>query len=114
MARLQNNISAGNYDRVAEAILEYAAEEAKLKIFSPLQTSREDTDLKLDHYTNMYSAFRKSAVGPEKQSIKYIRYEIARLKAKLNPTFFNRVYYSEITDAIRAAFRGTNDPVRFF
>ena len=114
MARLQKNINPVNSDRVADSIFEYAAQDAKLKLYSPLQTSREDIVLKLSHYSNIYSAFRKTASGQEKDSLKYLRFEMARLNAKLNPNFFNRFFYSEIADSIRELFRGKSDPVAYF
>lgn len=114
MARLQNHISPVDSDRVSQAILDYEKDYAQSKIYSPFHTSREDIELKLGHYSHLYSAFRKTAIGQEKESLKFLRYEIGRLKAQLNPNFFNRIYYSEFADFLREYFGPKNNPIHHF
>ena len=94
-----NNNNNGRSNRVLDSLLLYAEQEAQFKIFHPVGGHDLHTaELKLQHYTNIYNTCRKNANGDERKYLRFVHNEIAKLKARLNPTLFNRVLYSGIVN----------------
>jgi hypothetical protein len=97
-----NNDNAGYSNRLLDALRVYAEQDAQLKIANPRghSTDRSALQLKYLHYTNIYKAFKKGANREEKKTLRYIRHERAKLRAKLRPTLVRRVRYSRIMDVM--------------
>jgi hypothetical protein len=116
MAHLKNQFIPENSNRVEEAILLYAEQDAKLKINNPALARNDayDIELKLNQYRSIVIEFRKSKNPQEKQALKYIRHEIRKLDAKLKPTWFNRFFYSDLIEEIKGRIRSENDPVNYY
>lgn len=118
MATLKDHIVANdsNSNRVAEAIFLYAGEENKLKINNPRESNRDEYNikLKLDYYQGIAKEYSRTKNKMEKYSLQFVRREIKKLKAKLNPTLFNRVYYSDVSEALKALFRSKDNPVTHY
>ncbi len=118
MATLKKSFEANvpNSNRVSDAIFLYAEEENKLKISNPRESNRDEYNiqLKLDYYQGIAKEYRKTKNKVEKQSLLFVRHEIRRLKAKLNPALFNRIYYSDAAETIKSWLRSKNDPVNYY
>lgn len=118
MARIKDHIAANepNQNRVAEAIFLYAEEENKLKINNPLESKQNEYNirLKLDYYQGIAKEYRKTKNKLEISSLLFVRHEIRKLKAKLKPTLFNRLYYSDISEIFKNWIRGKGDPVSYY
>lgn len=100
----------GSSNRLADAIFSYAEQDAQLRIGNPF-ASRNDqqaVSLKLQYYSSIYDAYRKTVHKEEKPSLRYVRHEIAKMNAALNPTAFNRFLYSTIIDRIRNFVNGND------
>lgn len=98
----QINSNNGQSNRVFDALLLYAEKEAQFNILNPVGgRDLHAAALKLLHYTHIKNAYRKKANKSEKQSLRYVRAEIAKLKARLNPTLLNRILYSNAVNIIR-------------
>jgi hypothetical protein len=96
------NNNNGRPNRVFDALRLYAEQEAQFKIFHPVGGhDLHATALKLLHYTHLKNTYRKKPNKDEKQSLRFVRSEIATLKARLNPTLLNRIFYSRAGTNIR-------------
>jgi hypothetical protein len=96
------NNNNGQSNRVFDALRLYAEQEAQFKIFHPVGGhDLHATALKLVHYTHIKNTYRKRPNNDEKQSLRFVRSEIANLKARLNPTLLNRILYSNIGNIVR-------------
>lgn len=107
---LQDHINDDYTNRVADAIYLYTEQETQLRISNPLE-SRYDSrslSLKLQYYNSIHNTFRKHANPYEKLSLRFMRHEIAKMKARLNPTTLNKILYSPIANRIRNFINGNN------
>ncbi len=102
------NDNSGYSNRVLEALRVYAEQDAQLKIANPRghSTDRSALQLKYLHYTNIYKAFRKGANREEKKTLRYVRHERNKLRAKLSPTLCRRGRYSRSMDEMPAFVLG--------
>jgi hypothetical protein len=81
-----------------DALLYYAEQEAAYKVQNPL--TRKDDPAILQHlkgqYENILSAFRKTRglSREERKTRAYLRHEVRRLRAKLQPTIFRSIVYA--------------------
>jgi len=96
------NDNTGYSNRVLDALRVYAEQDAQLKIANPRghSSDRSDLQLKYLHYRNIYKAFKKGANREEKKTLRYVRHERNKLRAKLRPSLFRRVRYSRIVDVM--------------
>lgn len=92
--------NTGYSNRVLDALRVYAEQDAQLKIANPRAHSSDRAALQLKylHYRNIYKAFKKGANREEKKTLRYVRHERKKLRAKLRPNLFRRVRYSRIVD----------------
>ncbi len=96
-----NNNDNGHTNRVLDSLQLYAEQEAQFKIFHPVGGhDLHAAELKLQHYTNIYNTYRKNSSRNERKYLHFVHNEIAKLKARLNPTLFNRVLYSRIVNKL--------------
>jgi hypothetical protein len=104
------NTSYDYSNRVADAIYLYAEQEAQLKISNPLMATKDKfaIELKHQHYNNIYKAFQKKPNRYEKLSLRYLKHEIAKMNASLQPTLFNKILYSRPGNTIRNFINGYN------
>lgn len=116
MARLLNLFPPEGPNRVAEAIMLFAEQDAKLKINNPVLASQDTRDLilMLNQYRSIETEFRRTKNHLERMALKFVRYEIKKLKAKIEPTWFNKIYYSEFAEKVKAAIRGENNPITYY
>lgn len=98
----QNNHTAGNQNWVLNALREYAEQEAQLKIAKPGGHANDlyAGQLKYQHYGHIHKALKKGATPEERRSLRYIRHERAKLRAKLNPSLLRRIRYSPLVDSL--------------
>jgi len=96
------NDNTGYSNRVLDALRVYAEQDAQLKIANPrgYSSDRSDLQLKYLHYRNIYKAFKKGANREERKTLRYVRHERNKLRAKLRPNLFRRVRYSRIVDVM--------------
>ncbi len=85
-----------NDDRVADALYHYAEQETRFRLNNHmnLELDKSTTKLRLDFYQNLLSAYRKSATPTEKNTLRYVRKEARKLKARLEPSLLNNFFYS--------------------
>lgn len=98
----------GYSNRVADAIYLYAEQDAQLMISNPMggRSSLHDIELKLEYYSDIYNKYRRRPNADEKLSLRYVRHEIAMMKARLNPTILNQILYSNVADSIGSFING--------
>jgi len=99
-----------NNNRVMSALLLYAEQEAHMKINNPMVKSgdRSAMALKLDYYSSVYKAVKKNKTPHEKHSLRFIKSEMSKMKAKLQPTLLKRIWYSRPGNAVRHFVSGNN------
>ncbi len=107
---MKTSIIDGSSNRVADAIIQYAEQEAQLYISNPLEGRRDlrDIELKLQYYNNVYNRFRRNATSDEKVSLHFMRHEMGKMRARLNPTMLNQILYSPVGNRIRNFINGNN------
>lgn len=107
---MKNPTNNGYSNRVVDAICFYAEQEAQFMINNPLESryNLQEVTYKLQYYGSIYNKIQKTANADEKLSLRYLRHEIAKMNARLNPTFLNRMLYSTIANAIRNFVNGNN------
>jgi hypothetical protein len=95
-----SNYIAGNENRVLNALQDYAAQEAQLKIAKPGGHAADPfaLQLKYQHYGHIYNALKKGATPEERRSLQYVRHERAKLRARIMPNLLRRFRYAPLVD----------------
>ncbi|MBC9909125.1 hypothetical protein [Chitinophaga varians] len=104
------------YNRVKEALHLYVQNEAQHIAANPAGWKNDIAgyELKYQWYSEVARAYssgfgRKNKLNPaEKQSLNYVRSELKRMRAVINPTTLNRFYNHPVVYAIRSFLGGNN------
>lgn len=97
-------------NRVTNALLLYAEQEAQLKISNPAghAVDRQGLALKYEFYSSIVQTYKKGLTLEEKFSLAYVRHEMGKIKARLQPTVLRRVLYNRPVNAVRNFMNGYN------
>lgn len=95
-------------NRVADAIAIYTEQDALQKISNPAawRTDLSAITLKQQYYNNILKTYRRKLSPQEKQSRRYVKRELRRMKATLNPTILNTFFQLPVINAVRAVVTG--------
>lgn len=97
-------------NRVTNALLLYAEQEAQLKISNPVghAADRQGLALKYEFYNSIVQNYKKGTTSAEKFSLAYVKHEMAKIKAVLEPTALRRMLYNRPMNAVRNFMNGNN------
>ncbi len=109
--RQANQAPGLSTNRIMDIVLLYAQLETEHRVSNP--TSRKDSPdalaTRANQYENILSGYRKmkGLTRQEKNTRSFVRYDLLRTKAKMNPTVANRVLYSQPVQSVLNFLKGT-------
>jgi hypothetical protein len=95
-------------NRVYEAISLFTEQEANYKAVNPVSSNADvnNVSLKIQYYGNVLNRYRKGATLAERKSMSFIRHELKSIRAKINPSVWNKFYHHPFFSSIRSFVAG--------
>ncbi|MDF2190501.1 hypothetical protein [Paraflavitalea sp. CAU 1676] len=84
-------------NRLLDAVLFYAEQDAKFAINSPFSNKSDAARLKLEFLKDLLKTFNKDLSKPERNTRAFIRNEIRKVRVKAHPTFLNYLVNGQLT-----------------
>ena len=98
-------------NKVVEALMDYHEQETRYMLGNPLAATgdRAAIAMQAQYYGSIYDNFKRHATGEEKKSLVFVKNEIKRLRAELQPNRLIKLWHRPIFSRVRYWLKGTLD-----